>query len=253
MQKLSIVSRFDHYLEQRTLADSGKVVTVSHNLKNLLDPYERFSSKFSIIPNGFDPDEVQINHLPNSNPEKFIIAYAGRISPLHFSDNLWSAIEKFYQENETFRNKLEIWMIGKFTNEFKTRISRFDFSSTIRYTGYLDHKETMTRLSSADLLLLIIANTSDNAGILSSKLFNYLATRKYILGIGPSTGEAAGILRQTGAGAMYDYETNLNELIPQLFRNLENGIIRQPDESKIKKYSRENQTKELVRIMENLT
>ena len=40
---------------------------------------------------------------------------------------------------------------------------------------------------------------------LTGKMFEYLALKRPILGIGPVDGDAAAILNETGAGKMFDY------------------------------------------------
>jgi hypothetical protein len=48
----------------------------------------------------------------------------------------------------------------------------------------------------ANVLLLIIPEIENNKGILTGKLFEYLATGNPILNIGPKDGDAAAILKE---------------------------------------------------------
>ena len=55
------------------------------------------------------------------------------------------------------------------------------------------------------MLLLLINKTSNNKGILTYKLFEYLGSKTKIIGVGPVKGDAAEILRLAKAGEMFEY------------------------------------------------
>jgi hypothetical protein len=75
----------------------------------------------------------------------------------------------------------------------------------VEYTGYVDHSQSLRYLKESDALLLIIPQVTHNEGILTGKLFEYLASEKPILGFGPTEGDASRIISQCNAGKMYDY------------------------------------------------
>ncbi len=72
--------------------------------------------------------------------------------------------------------------------------------------GYLSHKESIQLIREAEVLLLLINNVPNNKGILTGRLYEYLAARRPIIGIGPVDGEATDTLRETGHGIMIDYD-----------------------------------------------
>ena len=57
----------------------------------------------------------------------------------------------------------------------------------------------------ARILLLVIPKVTNNRGILTGKFFEYLASGKPILAIGPCDGDLAEIIRSTGCGEIFDY------------------------------------------------
>jgi len=72
--------------------------------------------------------------------------------------------------------------------------------------GYVSHAKSIKIIKDADMLLLLINNVPDNKGIMTGKLYEYLAAHRPIMAIGPVDGEAAGVLRKTGRGKVIDYE-----------------------------------------------
>jgi hypothetical protein len=52
---------------------------------------------------------------------------------------------------------------------------------------------------------LVIPKVAGNSGIVTGKIFEYVALKRPVLAIGPIGGDAAAILTETEAGQMFDY------------------------------------------------
>jgi glycosyltransferase involved in cell wall biosynthesis len=61
-------------------------------------------------------------------------------------------------------------------------------------------------MASSSLLLLIIPDHHSNKSIITGKIFEYLASGKPIICIGPTDGDAAEIIRESGCGASFGYD-----------------------------------------------
>ena len=106
-------------------------------------------------------------------------------------------------------------------------------------------------MNSSDLLLLAIPEAKNNEGILTGKLFEYLATNKPIVCIGPPQGDAAEILRACSIGKTFDRgqeQETLNYLQELLEAHQQStDYFSKTDVSK--NYTRKNLTKELVALL----
>ena len=104
------------------------------------------------------------------------------------------------------------------------------------------------------ILLLVINKDSPNAkGILTGKFFEYLASGRPILAIGPTNGDLARILDETGAGYIseYDDQGSIKNIILELYEKyLQNNLDNNMKE--IGKYSRKNLTAELAAILNRM-
>ena len=91
-------------------------------------------------------------------------------------------------------------------------------------------------------------HTKKNKGILIGKLFEYLATGNFIVGIGPKHGDAAEILKKSKTGKMFEFNEieKIKKEIERQYKNLQNGIKPKVNKEEIRKYSRGDLTKELV-------
>jgi len=118
----------------------------------------------------------------------------------------------------------------------------------LQLESYQEHKQIINAIHQADMLLLIIPNTPNNQGIVTGKLFEYLATGNPILAIGPLNGDAAQIIRETRTGEMFDYTTDLSPALQNAIDNWEKNIKPNPNTSAISNYSRRNLTEKLVNV-----
>jgi hypothetical protein len=107
----------------------------------------------------------------------------------------------------------------------------------------VEHKKAIDFMIESKALLLIIPNSEENKGILTGKLFEYLAAKKPIIFIGPEDGDAAKILtnnskvlinNQKYMHSLQDFLTNINQ------ETIKYGF---------EKYSRKQLTKEIVSLI----
>jgi hypothetical protein len=103
----------------------------------------------------------------------------------------------------------------------------------------------------SDLLLLMIPDVKDNAGIVTGKVFEYMATNILILAIGPKDGDAAKILKETASGIMFDYQEPIDDILIKEYNKWESNLEKPSDLSKaVSVYERKNLTKQLVNILD---
>ena len=72
--------------------------------------------------------------------------------------------------------------------------------------GYRDHLTAVREQLAASFLLLPLRNDPEYRPILPGKLFEYLASRRPVLGIGQEDGAMARVLADTGAGLTADWD-----------------------------------------------
>ena len=118
--------------------------------------------------------------------------------------------------------------------------------------GYVKHSKLVEYLISSTILFYIFPKTDNDKGI-AGKLFEYLAARKTIIGIGPKEGDSAKIIKECEAGKMFERndETELFIYFEDLIKNwLINNNLNLSSKSYLN-YSRKNLTKQLKGIIDN--
>ncbi len=240
---------FHRKLEKKVLHSADQVLTVSPTMtKEFL---EMGAKNVVTITNGFDSEP-----LPESMPdeEKFILLHLGSLPSSRNPESLWIALSDLVRTNFSFASKLRINLTGKIDLKVSESIRKNNLESFVVWKDFVPHKETGVLLGDASVLLLVINNTPNAKGILTNKFFEYLSSRRSILAIGPVDGDAAFILKETGAGEIFDYDDipNIKLQLLKLFDlystrhlSLPHGII--------DKFSRKNLTKELTGLLNTLT
>jgi len=116
--------------------------------------------------------------------------------------------------------------------------------------GYLPHSAVTAEQQSASVLLLPLRREPEYAAVLPGKIFEYLAARRPVLGIGQRDGAAAKVLRDAAAGDMFDWDRSapVRAFIENEWQRWLAGE-RAPRPSAAAKYSRVELTRQLVALL----
>ncbi len=220
MYHTPVAATYDKKLESRVLNGADHVVAVSHSIKKLfLQKLENSrEGKIHVIPNGYD--ESDFENRQSSRNSTFIITYTGTIADNYHIENFLNAAARLRSENIAFR------FVGRVSDKYKDLIRSLGLENRTTYIDHVRHQEAIKHMLSSDLLLLAIPDVADNEGILTGKLFEYLASGKKIIGIGPEQGDAAKIISACKAGQMFDYEENatVESFLIEACRDWEAGL-----------------------------
>lgn len=189
-------------LEQAVLEEANAVVTVSPTWGGR---FESKARRVEVITNGFDEDDfagpVEVDHT------QFRITHVGSLSMDRNPEVLWQALRSLADERPEFRNRLKIELIGRVDPGVLQSAEDHGLGANLDTPGYVAHADSIAAMQrSAVLLLLINRNAANAPGRIPGKLFEYLAAGRPILLIGPTDGDAATILRKTGAGTAIEFD-----------------------------------------------
>ena len=221
--------------EKRVIEKSDKVVVVSDSIKQLLLNKSNLvkESKIHIIPNGFDDDDFLVSSKNNNS--KFLLSYVGTITKDYPLDSIKKSISNL---------NINLEFTGKADEPTKLLLNE-----VASFNNHVKHKESINLLLASDMLLLVIPKISNNKGILTGKLFEYLGARKPILCIGPTDGDAAKIIEECKAGKIFDYSDE-NGIYDFIETYMSNEFIF--ENKNYLKYSRRNLTKNLSKILTDM-
>ena len=241
--------RKHHRLEQEVLTKADKVVTVAPDGARRLGRLGNRNVR--TIYNGFDRnDDAQ---TPVNLSEQFTITYLGVLSKIQNPSNLWQALAELIKEDSGFDESLRINMIGQIDSTVVSSINENGLTQHVAYSPYMPHDQVSAVHRSSTLLLLLLMPDSEPRakGLLTGKLFEYMASGRPILCIGPEDGDAARILRETGAGQTISFEDKekIKEALKNLYqRYLENDLPNNTNTT-IEHYSRKNMAEKYAKLL----
>ena len=200
--------------------------------------------------------------LPEKRSEKFCpttelsfsITHTGLLAADGNPENLWKALADIAGTDPEFRKQLKIVLVGRVDKAVLDSISQNGLSENVEQPGYLDHAASVVAQRSADILALPLRNDPDYAIILPGKLFEYLAARRPVLGIGQKDGAMARVLEDTKSGITvpFDDVDTVRDFIHDAWEQHKAGGI-PPTGGNIDKYSRRSTARELAALLDKIS
>lgn len=232
----------DKNYEKSVLSSSNAVTTVS---KSIVEMFRGISpNNYFVLPNGFDESDFK---FVKSKNVKFTISYIGTLGKDQPVESLLVSLNRI---PENYRERIKVEFYGSFHESIKTAVAKNGMEKFVSFNDPVPHSEAVKVVQQSDLLLLVIPNTPGNEGILTGKLFEYLASGNSVLGIGPANGDASEILNQTGCGKMFDFGSDMSSFISGKISDWEHNISPEINKDEVKKYSRKALTEKLVSVFE---
>lgn len=237
-------------LESQVIKNCDALVVVSQGMK---EEFDSDSTKISVISNGFDPSDME--KLETQPTPYFKLSYIGNLKRNQDVIALWEAISELAKDSK-FAEKFKLSFTGNVTDSVKGSIEKYGISKFVEYNSFVGHKEATRLMSVANCLYLPIPNSENNKSILTGKIFEYMASGSPILSIGPKDGNASMILMDCGRSGMFDYneKNEIKNFIKMNFDYWDDnfGLSKKHKDNLYMKYSRENLTKNLISLIQDL-
>jgi glycosyltransferase involved in cell wall biosynthesis len=231
------------------LTKADKVVTVGWDCAKGLGRIGNRNVR--VIPNGFDW-ETNMTQRTTSLTKEFTLTHLGIITPSRNAPQLWAALKELKAENPDFNKNLKIKLIGQIDQSVVQNLKDAGLMGNTEITPYIPHDEIQQIQQSSQVLLLLINNTPNAKGILTGKLFEYLASGRPILCIGPEDGDAARILKETHAGTTigFDDKDRIKATLLSYYNRYKSHELASSTTDCHKQYSRKNLTQKYASLLD---
>ncbi|MGB4205323.1 MAG: glycosyltransferase family 4 protein [Bacteroidales bacterium] len=245
-----IADRKHRMLEKEVLTKADSVITIGSHLAERL----KFlgASNVEIIPNGFDEDDFTF--LPVVSDKHFTVTHIGSINSDRNPETLWKAISDFLEKNNMVKKSFRLQFVGKTDVSVRESLKRYDLEAYAEFISYLPHIEALKIAATSSVLLLLINQTPNKLGIVTGKLFEYLATGRPVICIGPVDGEAAQILNETERGRTFEYHDleSMTQWLEVWYNEYTAEKLQSKPLTDVLKYSRQAQAKQLAALIHSL-
>jgi len=248
--RTSLAKKKDYKLEQLCLKNADKIVVVSEDIKRHFGANRKeILDKINVIPNGFDEadflevkSKLEGENLISKNITNKVISYVGNLGEQYPVEGFLEAFSEIVKNDSEWK----LQFIGNCHDGVKRMVELLKISANVEFIPYVNHSEAIDFMLKASILLLIIPEIVNNKGILTGKLFEYLATGNTIINIGPKDGDAAAILNENAISITLN-PTEKQEIIDFILNSTYNQ--REVNSVSKNKFSRKNLTSEVAKLI----
>lgn len=192
--------RFRRWIERRIeewcARQAEAIVTVSEPWAG--EYRTRWGKPVAVCYNGFDPEDVaEFEAIEPTVSDKLTILYTGIIYPERRDPApLFKALALLGDR----RRDISVMFYGSNVDQLQSVVAESGQRDVVSLNDGVPFAEALTLQRQADVLLLLQWNNPLEAGNVPGKLFEYLAARRPVLGIGFEQGVPAGMLAERNAG-----------------------------------------------------
>ncbi len=140
------------------------------------------AKRVEVITNGYDPADVP--SPPEPVDEAYSLVHVGSLTATRDAPELWKALKQLCDADPEFARKLVLRFVGPVDRTVMDSIEAAGLGGRVERIGSVPHAEAMRHMQRARVLLLLLNDTPNAKGILTSKLFEYLSVGRPILAVG---------------------------------------------------------------------
>ena len=238
---------FERRLEKKTISVADVLTTVSDPLAKKLRELH-FKKPVFVIPNGYDPDEINLGFTTLRN--KFSITYTGTIYRGKQDLSLFLlALSRVISQGKIKKEEVEFRYFGIINDRLKQHLNHiidyYGLRDVVVWGGYIPRDEALKKQRESQVLLLLCWNDPRQKGVYTSKLFDYLASRRPILAVGGYKDVVSDLLEKTKAGVHAVTLPEIEFWLLEYYKQFKTYgyVLYNPNQEEIAKYSHREMTK----------
>lgn len=246
--KLSKNSQLKHKrLESKVLNTCDTVLVTSISTKKQFETIT--DTPITVITNGFD---IAITPAEELDTE-FTISHIGSLLSERNPEILWKVLSELISESKEFSSKFKLQLAGTVSDDVLASIEQYGLNNHLKNFGYVSHQEAVSLQKKSQILLLIEVDSVDTRVIIPGKLFEYMASNRPILALGPKESDVEALIVSTKTGQYFDYskEKEIKNRISSWFEVYKNEKLMIQSQG-VSAFSRKNLTKKLAEVLHTI-
>ncbi|MFM9401978.1 glycosyltransferase family 4 protein [Myroides odoratimimus] len=233
-------------LEKEVLNKADQIIVTSKTTKKEFQT--KTDKPITVITNGYDI--TNLGKVPLD--EKFTLAHIGSFLSDRNPRILWKAISELRKENKAFKDVFQLKLVGKVSSEVLDTIKEFRLEDCVVNHGYVDNVEALRQMRASQVLLLVEIDSEDTKAIIPGKLFEYMASERPILGIGPEDSDFFDIIKETNTGkvVLYSEKDKVRDILLEYFEQYQQNQLK-VFAMGLQYFSRKRLTEKLAKLIKN--
>ncbi|RJP77256.1 MAG: glycosyltransferase [Desulfobacteraceae bacterium] len=189
LPKLNFIRHLDRKFEKYVVKNSIYITVASPFYEK--DIKKNYGIKnCETITNGFDREDFKFNKnfdhdfLIDENKINFV--YSGTVWSATSLCPFIKALENLIAQEPALTRKIQLLVIGRVVPEEEYYFRHVSKLGIVKLLGYIDHDLLIQYISSADILLLSLANLHGSEKIIPGKIFEYMMCKAPVLSMIPN-------------------------------------------------------------------
>ena len=243
--KLTEASKAKHKTqEKQVLNTADQIIVTSYITKKEFQQITK--QPIEVITNGYDKESVEKFEMDS----KFTMSHIGSLLSRRDPEVLWKVLNELISENDQFSKDFQLNFIGFVSDSVLQSIKKYNLSNYINNVGYVSHIEAITFQKKSQIVLLIEIDSEETKCIIPGKLFEYMASSRPIVAIGPKGSDVEKIITETNTGNYFNYKDygSLKRIILEHYKAYQNNAL-QVHPIGLQKYSRKSLTEALSKLL----
>tara|TARA_R110000751_G_scaffold106568_1_gene202607 strand:- start:33233 stop:34528 length:1296 start_codon:yes stop_codon:yes gene_type:complete len=222
------------------------IVTSPHTGKEFKS---KTTTPIQLITNGYDITPNAQRRQPDA---AFVLAHIGTLLSDRNPQLLWESLRELCQESEDFSSDFKLQLAGNVSQEILDSLVEYQLDQYLDNKGYVSHDESVELMYQAQALLLIEIDTEETRAIIPGKIFEYFASRRPIIAIGPKEAAIELLITDTHSGEFFNYQQkeSLKKYISHLYDLYKKGQNDSNFNDHIDRYRRAHLTQILSKTIE---
>lgn len=236
-------------LEHKVLNSAHRIIVTSKNTKREFTPITK--TPIDIITNGFDVPVMSNLAQPIG---KFTLSHIGTFLRDRNPEVLWEVLVELIEEIPEFKARFILQLAGNVSPKVLHSLKEYHLGTYVNNMGYLKHKKAFDLMKNSQALLLIEIDSEETKSIIPGKLFEYLASRRPIIAVGPAGADIGEVIKETQSGKFFNHQQkaelkhHIIDLFVKYIRKDNDAVI----SSNISKFHRKQLTKHLSRSIKKV-
>jgi glycosyltransferase involved in cell wall biosynthesis len=192
----------ERYHQRKVVPGAGEIVTVSRSLAKRLGRWH--GRHVRVIENGFDPEDFDLGSGRQAQTSsRFDITYMGNFAPWVQSPRpVLDALRNLIRRGEIDGDRVRVHFYGTKPASLRVALAGFEMPQLVERHDRVDAATAIRKIEQASVLLLLALR--QDAGVPTSKLYEYMASGRPILAFPRDGGSVEARLAETGAGLNCD-------------------------------------------------
>ncbi|MEI7780328.1 MAG: glycosyltransferase [Planctomycetota bacterium] len=180
---LPLLATIERGIERRALRQAAVVTTVSERLCENLATRSGVCRPRLVYNSPAHAAAAFATHRPSGRP--FTLCYTGNIYPWQDMSPLFRMLHGLTTTSGITPADVRVQVASRLPGDVAATAARLGVSAFLDYRGCLSRQDCLTMQRDADVLVVMESAAPEADGVLTGKVFEYLATTKPLLLLGP--------------------------------------------------------------------